>query len=92
MHAIQILPTLDFFSPGLTHGLSSNRFVCAIGFTARRYVRAAFAVVVCLIYLSATSRYCIETTGRNRRLLVYAWRLPSTFPTLCYEEIWVSLK
>jgi len=34
---------------------------------------------------SVTNRYCIETTGRIE--LVLAWRLPSTYPTLCYKEI-----
>jgi len=32
---------------------------------------------------SVTSRYSIETTGRIE--LVLAWRLPSTYPTLCYD-------
>ena len=32
----------------------------------------------------------IETTGRIE--LVLAWRLPSTYPTLCYKKIWVSQK
>jgi len=39
---------------------------------------------------SVTSRYCIETTGRIG--LVLARRLPSTYTTLCYKEIWVSPK
>ena len=30
------------------------------------------------------------TTGRIE--LVLAWRLPSTYPTLCYKKIWVSQK
>jgi len=37
------------------------------------------------VRLSDTSRYCIETTVRIE--LVLAWRLPSTYPTLCYKEI-----
>ena len=37
------------------------RQICAPGFTARCYVSAAFAVVVCL---SVTGRYCVETTWR----------------------------
>jgi len=39
---------------------------------------------------SATSRYCIGTTGRIE--LVSAWWLPSTNPTLRCTEIWVSPK
>jgi len=35
-----------------------------------------------------TSRYCIETTGRIE--LIVGIGLPSTDPTLCYKEIWVS--
>jgi len=60
--------------------------VCILVFTARRCASAIFAVVGCLsICLSATSWYCIETTGQIE--LVLAWRLLSTYPTLCYKEI-----
>jgi len=60
-------------------------------FTARRYASAVFALSVCLsVHRSITSRYCIETTGRFK--LVLAWRLHSTYPILCYQEIWVSPK
>ena len=45
----------------------------------RRAASAAYAVIVCpAVCLSATSRYCIETTGRFK--LVLAWVLPSTCP------------
>jgi len=32
---------------------------------------------------SVTSRYCIETIGLIE--MVLAWKLPSTYPTLCYK-------
>ena len=56
--------------------------------TARRYASAVYVVIVCpSVCLSAKSRYAnwyIETTGRIEPVL--AWRLPSTYPTLCYKE------
>jgi len=56
---------------------------------------AVYAVVVCpsvcmSVRLSVTSRCCVETTGRIELFL--AWRFPSTYPTLCYKEIWASSK
>jgi len=64
-------------------------------FTTRRYASAVFAVVLCpslrpSVCQSSTSQYCIETTGRIELFL--AWRLPSTYPTLCYKEIRASPK
>jgi len=38
------------------------------------------------VHPSVTNRYCIETTGRIE--LVSAWRLSSTYPTLCHKEIY----
>ena len=40
---------------------------------------------------SVICRYCIETTGRIE-LFFLPWRLRSTYPTLCFKEIWVSPK
>ena len=45
---------------------------------------------VCLSCLFITRQYCIETTGRIE--LVLACRLPSTYPTLCFKEIWLLPK
>jgi len=65
-------------------------------FTARR---CALAQCVCpslrptvrlSVRPSVTSRYCIETTWRIE--LIVGIGLPSTDPTLCYKEIWVSPK
>jgi len=61
--------------------ISMRRF-----FTARRFAGAIYAVVMCPpVYLSVTSRYCIETTGRIE--LVFG-----TYSTPCCKEIWVSPK
>ena len=51
-----------------------------------------YAVVPCpsVRRSSVTSRYCIETTGRIE--LVFGVGLPSTYPTLCSKEIWLSPK
>jgi len=48
--------------------------LCQCGICCRVYVR-----------LSATSRHCIETTGQIE--LVLAWRLLSTYPTLCCRKL-----
>jgi len=46
---------------------------------------------VCLsVRPSAISWYCIEITGRIE--LIWAWRLPSTYPTMRFKEIWVYPK
>ena len=59
----------------------------ALVFISRRYASVVFAVVVCpSVRPSITSRYYIETTGRIE--LLFARRLPSTYVTLCYKEIW----
>ena len=44
-------------------------------FTARRYASAVYAAIMVSLYvcLSATSRYCVETTRRIE--LVLAWEL-----------------
>ena len=68
-------------------------------YRATLFQRGVFAVVVCpTVCLSAclsvrpsvTNRYCIERTGRIELFL--ARTLPSTYPTLCCKEIWVSPK
>jgi len=69
--------------------------MCPTVFTARRYASDVFAVVVCpsvclFVRPSVTSQHCIETSGRIKLFL--AWKLPSSYPGLCYKEIWVSLK
>jgi len=38
------------------------------------------------VHLSATSRHCIKTTGR----IELGFGVEVTYPTLCYEEIWVG--
>ena len=48
------------------------------------------AMAQCLSVSVCTSQSCIETTGRIE--LVLAWRLPFTYPTVCFKEIWVSSK
>ena len=56
-----------------------------------RGIRVSDRLSVCLsVCPSVTSRYCIERTARIELFL--AWTLPSTYPTLCCKEIWVSPK
>jgi len=55
------------------------------------------AVVVCFrdclsVYVSVTRRYCIETAARIELVFCSAYRLPSTYATLCSKEIKVSRK
>jgi len=59
-------------------------------FTARRYASAVHAVVmsVCLSVRRSETGIVSKTTGG----IELPWRLPSTCPTLCYKEIWVSPK
>jgi len=70
-------------------------------FTARRYVSAVYAVVVCppvrpsVVRQSVcpfiTSRHCIKTTALIK--LVFGMEASyTTDPTLCIKEIWVSSK
>ena len=66
-------------------------------FTARRYSSAGYSLSSCVrpfvclpVCPSVTNRYCIERTGRIELFL--ARMLPSTYPTLCCKEIWVSPK
>ena len=55
------------------------------------YVSAIYDVVVCLsVRPPVTSRYCIETNGQIE--LVLAWRILSTYSTLCYKKSWVSAR
>ena len=61
--------------------------------SARRYASAGTSygpVSVCLfVAVCVTSRCSIEVVGRIE--LVLAWRLPSTSPTLCFNEIQVPI-
>jgi len=67
-----------------------------IVFAARSYTSAVYAVVFVRRSvrpsvpdsLSVTSRYCIETIGRIE--LVFGWKLPVIYTTLCYKEICLS--
>jgi len=63
-----------------------------IFFTARRYASAVYAVVV---YPSLCRSVCLSQAGVVSKRLdksswFLAWRLPSTYPTLCYKVICVS--
>jgi len=60
-----------------------------LAFSAWRYARAVFAVVLCpSVSLSVTSRYCVETAGRIELIFVTkaSFHLSHTFS----KEIWVS--
>jgi len=68
---------------------------CAV-ITARRYPSAVFAVVLC-VRLSVCLSVCPPQAGivsnwLDESGLVLARRLPSTYPILCCNEIWVSLQ
>jgi len=83
--------------PGTWHGLlpklSSPTSFCfprlLLGFLPRDTMLARYMLssrVRLSVHPSVTNRYCIETTGRIE--LVSAWRLSSTYPTLCHKEIY----
>jgi len=60
-----------------------------------RYYRLSARTVLAMalfpsVCLSVRSRHCVETNGRIE--LVMTWRLLSTYPTQCCEEIRVFLK
>jgi len=75
----------------ITHRACDAALYDARLITARRYASAVYAVAVCpSVCLSVTSRQCIETIGRIE--LVFDMGLPSTYPTLCFKESWVSPK
>ena len=74
-------------------GLQVSTAISAIIFLPRDAMLApVYAVVPCpsVRRPSVTSRCCIETTGRIE--LVFGVGLPSTYPTLCSKEIWLSPK
>jgi len=63
-------------------------------FTARRYASAVYAVVA---FPSVRPSIRLSQAGIVQKRLdesswVLAWKLNSTYPTLCYKEIWVSTK
>ena len=60
-------------------------------FIARRYASAVY-MYACCRRVSVTSRYCGLSKRLDKSNWFAAWRLPSTYPTLCYKEIWVSPK
>jgi len=68
-------------------GFGQLTTVCVFLLLMWHYASIVCAVVTCL---SVTSWYCTETTGWIELFL--AWTLLSTYPTLCYKEIWVSPK
>ena len=49
-----------------------------------------FLSVYLSVCLSVTSQFCIEMTAQIK--LILAWRLRSSYPTLCYKDMWVSQK
>ena len=61
-------------------------------FLARRRASAIVQLWICVwVSVSVTSRSSIETDERARRAEpVFAQRLHSTCPTLCYKEIRVA--
>ena len=64
--------------------LSARTTLCLRGIS---YGPVSVSLSVCL---SVRSRHCVETNGRIE--LVMTWRLLSTYPTQCCEEIRVFLK
>ena len=65
-----------------------------IVFTARRYASAVYAMALCLC-LSVC--LCLSEVGVLLKWLnglsgFLTWRLPSTYPTLCYKEIVLTPK
>jgi len=61
------------------------------GFTARRYASAVYAVVVCASVRQLQAGIVSKRLDESSRGF-FAWRLPSTYPTLCCKEIWLSPK
>ena len=63
-------------------------------FTARRYAGAVFAVIVCPSVRPSVrpSQAGIASKRLHKSSWYSARRLPSTYPTLCYKEIWASPK
>ena len=65
-------------------------------FTVSRYTSTVFAVVICLSVPPPSVRLSQAGTVSEWLVVsscwVLAWKLPSTYPTLCYREIWVSPK
>jgi len=76
-----VLPVLQFLPCCIAHLLPRDATL------ERSTLSSCVRLSVCL---SVTSRYCTKTTGRIE--LVFVIGLPSTYPTLCYKEMWVSPK
>ena len=68
--------------------LEKKQSTKAVLYDVKRYILSS--CVRLYVRPSVTSRYGIETTGRIE--LFWGRRLPSTCPTLCCMEIWVSSK
>jgi len=59
-------------------------------FSAQHYASVVLAMALCLcVHLSQAS---IVSKRLDKSSWVLAWRLPFTYPTLCFREIWASPK
>ena len=63
-------------------------YLTCIDFTARRNASAVYAIVLCLCVCVCLSQVGVLSKQSWRIELFLAWELPSTYPTLCFKEIW----
>jgi len=56
----------------------------AVAFTARRHASTVYAVGVCPVCLSVRHRPVLYRNDWTNRARFFAWKFPSTYPTLCY--------